>query len=207
MQPPLPAFGNWISMRKVTKYIFYIGSLLLWLMALAAALELYARWQLRSVETKNPFVLSRIQGEKWPIPDAQSNAFSDWLLDGELRTQYRSKGKSVTPLPPVSPEWERNNREALYNDLDAFGKEVFKNLYRTDADVTENTSGIVDVTQDKELWKEPHFLYRKHVRKKDHVNVLGLAEDFYSNNHGFRDADFPVEKTPGVFRIENSDIL
>jgi lysophospholipase L1-like esterase len=145
--------------------------------------------------------LSRTQGEQWPIPDAQSNKFSDWLLDGKLRSQYRGKDKSETPLPPVSPEWERNNRKALYTDLDAFGKEVFKNLYKTDADVTENTAGIVDVSQEKELWKEPHFLYRKHVRKKDHVNVLGLAEDFYSNNHGFRDADFPVEKAPGVFRI------
>jgi len=33
------------------------------------------------------------------------------------------------------------------------------------------------------------------------VNVLGLTENFYINNHGFRDADFSVEKGEGVFRI------
>ncbi len=51
------------------------------------------------------------------------------------------------------------------------------------------------------LWDVPFFLYRPHVHRRDHVNVLGLAEDFYVNNHGFRDADLHVPKPPGVYRI------
>ena len=188
-------------MRNCLKYLFYLGSLLLWLVVIAVALELWVRWQYHTVETKNPFVLSRTQGEQWPIPDAQSNDFSDWLLDEALRAKYRGKGKSTEPLPPISHEWEMQNRMALFNDLDEWGQGVFKNLYKTDADVTEDVTNVVDVTSEKELWKEEHFLYKKHVRRKDHVNVLGLTENFYSNNHGFRDADFPVEKGECVFRI------
>lgn len=186
-----------IVMRNFLKYFFYLGSILLWLAAVAAALEFYARWQLRSVETKNPFVLSRTQGKLWPIPDAQSNAFSDWLLDKELRSKCKGKGKSAEPLPPVSPEWENQNRMALFNDLDESGQQVFKNLYGIPGQQSESISAAPG----DDLWEVPFFLYRKHVRRKDHKNVLGLTEDFYSNNHGFRDADFPVEKEAGVFRI------
>lgn len=188
-------------MHKRWKYLFYLGSLLLWLTVIAATLELWTRWQHHVVETKNPFVLSRTQGEQWPVPDAQSNAFSDWLLDEKLRAQYRAKGKTEALLPPVNPEWEMQNRMALFHDLDEWGQEVFKNLYTMNADIMESTTKVVDATTEQELWEVPFFLYRKHVRRKDHVNVLGLTENFYSNNHGFRDADFPVEKEKGVFRI------
>ena len=188
-------------MCKCWKYLFYLGSLLLWLAVIAATLELWTRWQYHVTETKNPFVVSRLEGEPWPIPDAQSNAFSDWLLDEALRAQYRGKGKSEALLPPIDPEWEIQNRKALFDDLDTWGQGVFKNLYPPDADTTESATEIVDAGSEKELWSVPFFLYRKHVRRKDHVNVLGLTENFYSNNHGFRDADFPVEKGEDVFRI------
>lgn len=184
-------------MRKFMKYGFFLGSLLLWLGVIAVALELWARWQVQRVETRNPFVLSRTQGEQWPIPDVQSNTFSEWLLDEELRSKLRGTGKSTDPLPPVSSEWEMQNRMALFGDLNDWERQVFINLYGAPGQQTASTSA----SSESDLWEVPFFLYKKHVRKKDHVNVLGLTEDFYSNNHGFRDADFPVEKDVEVFRI------
>ena len=184
-------------MRKLMKYGFFLGSLLLWLVVIAVALEIWVRWQLHAVESQNPFVLSRTQGEPWPIPDAQSNTFSEWLLDEELRAKFRGKGKSTEPLPPVSPEWEMQHRMAFFGNLDDWEQQVFTNLYG----MPGQQETAVAVPSEEDLWEVPFFLYRKHVRKKDHVNVLGLTEDFYSNNHGFRDADFPVEKGEAVFRI------
>jgi lysophospholipase L1-like esterase len=186
-----------IMMRKLIKCVFFLGSLLLWLLVIGVTLELWTRWQLRAVGIHNPFVQSRTQGEQWPIPDAQSNTFSAWLLDEELRANYRGKGKSIDPLPPVSPEWEKQHRMALFGDLDEWAQQVFTNLYGMPG---QQVASVAAPSED-DLWEVPFFLYKKHVRKKDHVNVLGLTEDFYSNNHGFRDADFPVEKGEDVFRI------
>ncbi len=184
-------------MRKLMKYGFFLSSLLLWLGVMAVTLELWARWQAQVVATQNPFVLSRTQGEQWPIPDAQSNTFSEWLLDGDLRAKYRGRGKSSETLPLVSSEWEMQNRMALFDTLGEWERQVFTNLYgMPDQQVVPAAAQSQD-----DLWAVPFFLYRKHVRKKDHVNVLGLTEDFYSNNHGFRDADFPVAKGEDVFRI------
>ncbi len=54
---------------------------------------------------------------------------------------------------------------------------------------------------DETLWDVPFFLYRPHMHRRDHVNVLGMAEDFYVNNHGFRDDDLHLPKPPEVYRI------
>ena len=327
-------------MRKFFRYLFHMLVLVLWLTALAVGLEVWERWRLYAVETRNPFVLSRTQGQEWPIPDAQSNAFAEWLQDLELRARYRGAGKSEAPRPPIDYRWEMKNRLILFRDLDDWGRQVFANVYGlqillmgrddmvtrmfpvqdfadktpltevlpaeeaawvrngaqlvmgnlnptgsfipsdivfvpasdgategvheehkycivaepipdfnqtryfnpagewmrpvspddssrypgsvwvfyripdTEGTATSNlgsgnvsktrlnqATDVMDAATAHDLWDVPYFLYRKHVRRKDHVNVLGLAEDFYSNNHGFRDWDFPVEKGEGVFRI------
>lgn len=51
------------------------------------------------------------------------------------------------------------------------------------------------------LWELPFFTYRKHAERKDRINALGITEDFYINNYGFRDADLVVPKPAGTFRI------
>lgn len=58
-----------------------------------------------------------------------------------------------------------------------------------------------DFMPEDSLWDAPFFSYKKQVRRMDHVNVLGLREDFYVNNFGFRDADLRVPKPNGTYRI------
>ncbi|MCK5862741.1 MAG: hypothetical protein KAH38_09665, partial [Candidatus Hydrogenedentes bacterium] len=174
-------------MRKCWKYLFYLGVLLLWLLVIVVVLELWTRWQYHCIETRNPFVVSRTQGAQWPIEDARSNVFSAWLLDEDLRMKYRGDGKSKDSLLPISPEWEMQNRQVLFQELDEWEQGVFSNLYKISAEgICEGVSCMLK----DDLWEVPFFLYRKHVRRKELVNVLGLTEDFYSNNHGFRDMDF-----------------
>ncbi len=301
-------------MRTYWKYLFYLGSFVLWLLVIFVGLELWTRWHYHAVETRNPFVLSRTQGEQWPIADEHSNTFSQWLRDEELRGHYLGAGKSPDPLPPISPRWEMQNRLGLFRSLDDWGRQVFANVYglrilrvghdgmatrmfpvqefsdeaalgtivpeteaawlmhwlqraprdtsavpqqspitfvpplngetravphdfqycivtepipdfsntpvvaplgetihqRPPEDVSRRLNDAWILYRDpdmaalahaNDLWDVPFFVYQKHVRRKDHINVLGLAEDFYSNNHGFRDHDFPVAKGDGVFRI------
>lgn len=51
------------------------------------------------------------------------------------------------------------------------------------------------------LWELPFMAYEKHSKKHDHISVLGIAEDFYINNCGFRDRDIILPKPAGVYRI------
>ncbi|HDP34389.1 MAG TPA: hypothetical protein ENN29_04690, partial [Candidatus Hydrogenedentes bacterium] len=51
------------------------------------------------------------------------------------------------------------------------------------------------------LWELPFTTYKKHATRRARVGVLGLAEEYYINNHGFRDWDVILPKPRGVFRI------
>ena len=51
------------------------------------------------------------------------------------------------------------------------------------------------------LWELSFMTYKKHSEKHDLLNVLGITEDFYINNCGFRDRDIMLPKPTDVYRI------
>ena len=51
------------------------------------------------------------------------------------------------------------------------------------------------------IWELPFFTYQKHVERKDRISALGITEDFYMNNYGFRDSDIVMPKPEGTYRI------
>ena len=57
-----------------------------------------------------------------------------------------------------------------------------------------------DIPRDS-LWELRFMTYKKHVTRQDRISVLGITEDYYINNYGFRDRDIIVPKPEGVFRI------
>lgn len=117
-------------MNKVARLLFYLFSFALWLFIAGAALEGWTRWHWQRIETKNPFVKSRVEEELWPIPRIPENDFSAWLTDTELRDPYRGQGKSATPLPEPTAEEELLWRyPAFLAQEDDFHRHVFANVY------------------------------------------------------------------------------
>lgn len=117
-------------MNKLGRGVFYGFVLLLWVLLAALSLEGWVRWQWRRMETRNPFVASRVRQELWPIPRIPENDFSAYLTDQEFRNRYRGQGKSLTPLPAPSPEEELAARFPVFlAQEDDFGRAVFSNVY------------------------------------------------------------------------------
>lgn len=117
-------------MNKVGRLFFYGIVAMLWLLLAALIIEGWTRWHWRRIETRNPFVASRVRQELWPVPRIPENDFSADLTDPGIRDRYRGPGKSMATLPTPSPEEEFAWRFPIFlAQEDDFGHAVFSNVY------------------------------------------------------------------------------
>lgn len=62
-------------------------------------------------------------------------------------------------------------------------------------------SEAIPTIADDSMWKLPFMTYKKHITKQVHTGILGISEEYYLNNYGFRDWDIILPKPKGTYRI------
>lgn len=116
-------------MKWVGRIVYALCILLLWIAALAIALEGWTRWQWQRIEKYNPFLLSLYAGELWPIDRDESDLFSEYLHDEALRQRFLGPGKSSGTLPEASYEEEMRKRYSFFLQLSFSERQMFSNTH------------------------------------------------------------------------------
>ncbi|HOM46936.1 MAG TPA: GDSL-type esterase/lipase family protein [Candidatus Hydrogenedentes bacterium] len=109
--------------------VFFLLTLLLWMICFCVVLEGWTRWRWKQIEATNPFLLSLVAGELWPIIRDKSDDFSDGLYDEVLRANYRGPGKSMERLPEPTAEEEMRRRILYFMRMPQEDRQMFANVF------------------------------------------------------------------------------